>query len=429
LGKILGLVLWPVAASLQSETLRRRLEREPVHEQQVKEFTGMAAEGPYRGSDAPLFRIPTAEWGAEVIRAAIVGCGKIADQHAAALKRIPGCEIVGVCDTEELMAKQLCERFQTGSYFCDVNELLERTQPDAVHITTPAQSHFTLGKLCLQAGCHVYIEKPFTLNTAEAEQLIRLALENELVITAGHNAQFSHAARRMRELVRTGFLGGPPVHIESYYCYDLNDESYARAFLSDRGHWVRSLPGKLLHNIISHGISKIVEFLADTPEVIAHGFSSPYLQNFNERDLVDEVRVIIHDRTGDVTAYFTFSSQMRPLLHQLRVYGPKNCLIADDDNQTLIKVNGARKKSYLEQFVSPCLLGRQYFGNSLYNLKKFLTRDFHPDTGMRFLIRSFYHSIQISGPPPIPYREILLTSRIMDSIFQQTCNSGGKIES
>ena len=47
-----------------------------------------------------------------MIRAGIIGCGKIADQHAAAILYTPGSEIVGVCDTEELMAKQLCERFK-----------------------------------------------------------------------------------------------------------------------------------------------------------------------------------------------------------------------------------------------------------------------------------------------------------------------------
>ena len=69
----------------------------------------------------------------------------------------------------------------------------------------------------------------------------------------GHNYQFSHAARRMRALVQSGYLGGAPVHMESYYGYDLGDPSYARALLGDKHHWVRRLPGKLLHNIISHG--------------------------------------------------------------------------------------------------------------------------------------------------------------------------------
>src|SRR6266849_2155943 len=196
-----------------------------------------------------------------MLRVAIIGCGKIADQHAEQIVLISGCEIVGVCDREELMARQLQERLNVQAYFTEVQDLLNKAKPDVVHITTPPQSHYPLGKLCLEAGCHVYIEKPFTVNTAEAEELIARAKQKDLKLTVGHNAQFSHVAIQMRRLVEEGYLGGPPMHLESYYCYDLGDISYAKAVLGDSNHWVRKLPGGLLQNIISHGISKIVEFL------------------------------------------------------------------------------------------------------------------------------------------------------------------------
>lgn len=354
-----------------------------------------------------------------MIKTGIIGCGKIADLHAEEIQRISGCEIVGVCDREELMAKQMYERFKVKHYYNNVNKLLDAAHPDIVHITTPPQSHFELGKLCLNAGCNIYIEKPFTLNTEEAEKLIKLASEKNLKVTVGHNAQFTHAALRMRELIRSGFLGGAPVHMESYYCYNLGDASYAKALLGDKKHWVRTLPGKLLHNIISHGISKVAEFLtSDSPKVIAHGFSSPLLKSINETDIIDELRVIIYDDDCP-TAYFTFSSQMKPTLHQLRIYGPKNSLIVDDDHQTLIKVNGAKYKSYLDKFIPPIIYAKQYMGNSLYNIKEFIKRDFHMTSGMRYLIKSFYRSVTDDTPLPISYKEILLTSKIMDDIFAQ----------
>src|SRR5213078_2674165 len=100
--------------------------------------------------------------------------------------------------------------------------------------------------------------------------------QRRLKITAGHDDQFRHAARRMRALVERGFLGGSPVHMESYYCYELGRTEYAGALLGDKRHWVRRLPGKLLHNIISHGVARIAEFLTtDSPKVIAYGFTSP----------------------------------------------------------------------------------------------------------------------------------------------------------
>ncbi len=353
-----------------------------------------------------------------MLRVAIVGCGKIADQHAEQIAHLPGCEIVGVCDREGLMARQLQERLKVSSAHIELSELLEHARPDVVHITTPPQTHYPLAKAFLSAGCHVYLEKPFTVTASEAEELILLARETGRKITAGHNAQFSHAANRMRALVASGFLGGLPLHLESYYCYNLGDAGYAAALLGDCRHWVRSLPGGLLQNTISHGISKIAEFLSgDDPEVIAHGFTSPLLESVGESTIVDELRVIIRDRAQ--TAYFTFSSQMKPCLHQLRLYGAKNGLVLDENQQTLIRLRGNARKSFLEQFVSPWDHARQYLANAFHNVAKFARADFPPGYGMRYLIGEFYRSIREDGPPPIPYSEILRTAKIMDRIFAQ----------
>ncbi len=280
-----------------------------------------------------------------MLKVAIVGCGRIADSHASQIQRIKGCEIVGVCDREELMAKQLYERFRVKRYFSDLAQLFDEARPDVVHITTPPQSHFELGKQCLQHGAHVYLEKPFTLDAKEAEELIGLAEQRGLKITAGHDDQFRHAARRMRRLVASGYLGGPPVHMESYYCYELGEAGYGNALLSDKQHWVRKLPGQLLHNIISHGIARIAEFFTTAePQVIAHGFVSPLLARMGEEEIVDELRVILCEEQR-LTAYFTFSSQMRPSLHQFRIYGPRNGLLLDQDNETLIRLRGTRYKT------------------------------------------------------------------------------------
>jgi len=353
-----------------------------------------------------------------MLRVAIVGCGKIADAHASQIRRIDGCEIVGVCDTEPLMARQLFERFPVEAHFSDVARLLGRARPDVVHITTPPESHFELAKLCLQRGCHVYVEKPFTLHAHDAEALIALANRNRLKLTVGHDDQFSHVTRRMRRLVERGYLGGPPVHMESSYCYDFGD-GYARALLADRQHWIRRLPGKLLHNIISHGVARIAEFLSgDRPRVIAHGFVSHRLEAMGEREIVDELRVIIRDE-ANTTASFTFSSLLRPTLHEFRIYGPTAGLVLDQDQETLIKMRGTRFKSYGEKFLPPLTLAAQHLGNAFTNLGTFLARDFHMKSGMKCLIERFYRSIVDGRPVPISYRQIVLTARIMEEIFEQ----------
>lgn len=353
-----------------------------------------------------------------MLKVGIVGCGKIADAHAAQIQRIEECQIVGVCDREPLMALQLYERYPVKHYFTEVSDLVTGARPDVVHITTPPESHYPIARFCLEHGCHVYVEKPFTLDAEEAEELVRLAVQKGLKLAVGHNYQFTHAARRLRSLVESGYLGGTPVHMESYYGYDLGDPSYARALLGDKNHWVRRLPGQLLHNIISHGIARIAEFMTtDAPQVMAYGFVSPLLKGIGETGIVDELRVILSDER--TTAYFTFSSQMRPSLHEFRIYGPKNGCILDQDHEILLQLRGAKFKSYADHFVPPVLFAKQHLRNLSGNLKLFLKRDFHMDSGIKALIEAFYRSIREDTPPPIPYREVLLTARIMDAIFEQ----------
>jgi predicted dehydrogenase len=288
-----------------------------------------------------------------------------------------------------------------------------------VHVTTPPASHFNIAKVCLEHGCHVYVEKPFTLCLEDADALIALANRKGVKITAGHDDQFSHAARRMRALVQSGYLGGAPVHMESWYCYDLSDPAYAKALLSDTRHWVRSLPGGLMQNVISHGIARIAEFLTtDAPRTIAHGFVSPLLKRLGERDIIDELRVIVSEDER-TTAYFTFSSQMRPSIHQFRIYGPRNGLVLDHDHDTLLTLRGARFKSYGDKFIPPLVMARQHVANFVTNAGLFLRHDFHMKSGMKYLIESFYRSIVEDRPEPIPYGEVLRTARIMDDIFRQ----------
>jgi len=365
-----------------------------------------------------------------MLRVAIIGCGKIADNHTAQIQRTKKAEIIAVCDNELLMAKQLSDRFNIKEYYSDVQKMLKSNQLDVVHITTPPQSHYQLAKMCLESGCNIYVEKPFTLDTNEALELIDIANQKGLKITAGHNAQFTPAMIRMRELVRRGYLGGKPVHMECHYCYDFGDVKYAKALLGDKEHWVRKLPGSLLQNIISHGISKIAEYLAgDNPSVVAQYFTSTFLKQIGEDDIVDEVRVIIRDE-NDTTAYFTFSSQIGSAPREFRLFGPKNSLALNENNQTLIMLKNKGYKSYLTYFLPPIDFAKQYLCNFGINLKGFLTRSMllHNDAGLRTLISRFYDAIINNGPLPLSYREIILTSRIMDEIFNNIRKSAPALQ-
>jgi predicted dehydrogenase len=353
-----------------------------------------------------------------MLRVAIIGCGKIADEHARQIGRIAGCRLVGFYDAEPLMAVQMRDRYAGTAYFEDIDRLLSEVRPDVVHITTPPQSHYPVALRCLDAGCHVFVEKPFTMNEDEAIRLIAAAESRNRKVCVDHNLQFTGPAVRMRELIDRGFLGGRAVHVESHYCYSLGNSAYAKAFLSDSAHWLRSLPGGLLQNIISHGIGRVAQHLpSDSPTVHAYGFTSPFLRELGEAELIDELRVVIRD--GATTAYFTFSSQMHPQISQFRVFGPENGLFIDDDHRVLLKLHGKKHKSYLQNVLPPFEHSRQFLGNAVKNLRGLITGRLHTSEGIKTLVETFYRSITEDRPVPIPYREIVLTARIMDAIFEQ----------
>jgi predicted dehydrogenase len=355
----------------------------------------------------------------DMLRIAIVGCGKIADQHVLAIHRIPDCKIVSLCDRELRMAKQLGERFDVSECFSDLHEMLQVSKPDVVHITTPPQSHFSLANQCLEFGSHVYLEKPFTVTADEAESLIQLADRRVLKITAGHNLQFTSEMLKLRQLVKQGFLGGKPIHLESSFSYDLGDGSYVGPMLGNRVHWVRQLPGQLLHNLISHGIAKLVEFLDDNlVEIVARADQSPQLRSLGGEDVRDELRVLIRDKSG-TTAFFCFSTQINPALNELRIFGPVNSILVDHVSGSLIQSKNRSYKSYLTYFIPPLDKAREHLRNAGVNVTNFLRRRLYQDFGMKELIERFYNSIRLKEAPPIPYREIVLTARIMDEIFAQ----------
>jgi predicted dehydrogenase len=261
------------------------------------------------------------------------------------------------------------------------------------------------------------VEKPFTVNVAEAEELIALAKSKGRLLTAGHNLQFSPEAIRMREMVASGFLGGPPIHIDCMQLFTHAEPNYGTAVLGDVDHWVRSLPGSLLHNLISHGLAKIVEFLpGDNPRVLTHAFPSPYIRNVAQMEIVDELRTVIYG-DNDVTAQFIFSTRLGAATNQLRLYGKDATLVVDSTNRTVIPIRPASYKSYLRYFLVPRIFAREYRRNSWDNMKQFLHARFHSDYGMWMLTRKFYEATKGACEIPISYREILNTAKIMDAIF------------
>jgi predicted dehydrogenase len=89
----------------------------------------------------------------------------------------------------------------------EANELVRSPQIDAIAVITPVWTHFEFAKAALQNGKHVFVEKPFTASTAEAQQLIDLAAGRKLCVMVDHTFLFTGAVRKISQLIKEGVLG------------------------------------------------------------------------------------------------------------------------------------------------------------------------------------------------------------------------------
>jgi predicted dehydrogenase len=346
---------------------------------------------------------------------ALVGCGKVADQHVGEIKKLKNVRLVAVCDQEPLMAEQLASRYGVRAYYSDFDRMLQQQKPDVVHITAPPQSHVLLGKQALNAGCHILVEKPLALDLEEAASLIDHAICSNRKMTIGYTYYFDRIARCMRTMIQEDALG-EIVHVESFLGYDLSGR-FAEPIFADGTHWVRQLPGGLLQNNLDHLLNKITEFINDErPSVHASAWrgGGPLDATLG---LPDELRVMISGQTA--SAYATFSAHARPLAHYLSIFGIKNTMHLDFISGTLTFATTSALPGAIGRVWCSFGQARQYFRESGRNVFRFARSQYDYLDGLNFLLNAFYDSIIHDTPVPIPYTEMLRTSAMMDEIFAQ----------
>jgi predicted dehydrogenase len=345
---------------------------------------------------------------------ALVGCGKVADDHISEIRKLKNARVVAVCDLEILMAEQVATRYQLAHYYSDFDRMLEAEKPDVVHITTPPQSHLNLAKKSIDAGCHVYVEKPLARNYAEAQELVDYAVQAKKKLTIGYTYYFEPVAQAARNLVQNGSLGDL-VHLESFFGYDLSGP-FGLPVISDRRHWLHRLPGKLAQNVIDHLLNKVIEFMpAGKITVQAQAYQrSPSL---NDLSLPDELRSMLFSQ--GVSAYATLSAHARPVQHFLTLYGTKNTAHMDLVGQTLTFASKPALPGAIGRLSPAFAQGWQYFRHGGKNLMRFAKSEFQYFAGLNFLLFSFYESIIHDSAVPIPYEVILRVSAVMDEIFAQ----------
>jgi predicted dehydrogenase len=115
--------------------------------------------------------------------------------------------VVAVCDKSPKSLKRVQQTFPDMRVTDDAKELLTATDIDVIAVVTPVWTHYELAKAALENGKHVFVEKPFTCTTPQAEELIELADRKNLKIMVDHTFLFTGAVNRIKQLIDDGTLG------------------------------------------------------------------------------------------------------------------------------------------------------------------------------------------------------------------------------
>ena len=159
-----------------------------------------------------------------MIKVGVIGAGHLGKWHVQNLKAIEAVQMVGFYDQDPDRSQKIAKEYQVTAYD-SLDALLSACE--AVSIVVPTSAHYEIAKAALQKNCHVFCEKPFMETIAEADDIIRLARANELVLQVGHIERFNPALAGIRD------LSIQPLFIESHRIAPFNPRGTDVAVILD----------------------------------------------------------------------------------------------------------------------------------------------------------------------------------------------------
>lgn len=133
-------------------------------------------------------------------RVGVIGVGHLGQHHARVYTELLGAQLVGVVDVNESRAGAIADSLGVPS-FSDIDDFISRARPDAVSVVVPTSMHFEVAEKILKNGIHVLIEKPVTTTVNEAERLLRMAADLDLVLQVGHIERFNSAVQYISKII------------------------------------------------------------------------------------------------------------------------------------------------------------------------------------------------------------------------------------
>jgi len=254
-----------------------------------------------------------------MLKAGIIGLGKMGISHAAIVAPHRDVELVAVCDTSSLVLEGF-RKFTKVRVYDDYKKMIDSEALDFVVIATPTKFHFPMVKYAMEKGIHTFCEKPFSLTIREGEELVSLADRKNLVNQVGYHNHFIGTFRELKRLLQKGILG-ELVHFTG--------EAYGPVVVKPKGGTWRSDPGEgggCLFDYASHVINLIQEIIGRP--VRAEGAMLKKIYSRDVEDAVYSVLKLESGLTGIISVNWS-DETYRKMSTSLTIIGKKGKIICD----------------------------------------------------------------------------------------------------
>ena len=246
------------------------------------------------------------------IKTAIIGCGKVSDLHAAALKRTPEAQFVAVYSRNPEKARQYGEKYGVRG-FCDIREMIAAAGVEAVIVCTPHPAHRDAAVMAAEAGAHVLVEKPLASTLQDCDAMLAAAKKAKVKIGVVCQRRFYSPVQRMRRAIEQGKIGKPA--LGTVLMLGWRDQKY---YESDpwRGHW-RAEGGGVLVNQAPHQLDLLQWFMGPIDELFGvwSNINHPYIE------VDDSAVAVIRFRSGALGNIVVSNSQKPGLYGKVHVHG------------------------------------------------------------------------------------------------------------
>lgn len=342
------------------------------------------------------------------LRAAIIGCGVIAVDHVATIKARCGPVQLALCDVNADVAKALNDKHQlNATIHTDARELLKGQPFDIVHILTPPDSHHDLARLALEAGAHVFVEKPMTLTLQETRRLYEFAEQRQRLLCVGHSLLYMDCVRKAMDLVRSGRIG----RVVAVHCFFGHAEKQKTIPYRGVSHWSYRLPGGPLINLISHPASVVVELLG-RPAKLAYLSQPRNVMPYGYSDLLD-----VAFMTDAGVGTFTVSMAHGNASRYVTIECERGSIYVDLARQLVTRRIQRPKLNIVSKLFGGIGQGMSLTAGTISVLCRVAIGRLKPNPGTRELVARFYRAVRSQGESPISRDNALGVAEIIEQVL------------